>query len=76
VIDGPVKEVGVDTCRTTRSEAYYVTARTSRTDEVSNYASMSELVRQIRTEAGLSNTPRPGAQNTNHVVTEMRIGQS
>lgn len=37
---------------------------------------MSDLVRQIRTEAGLVNTPRVGDEKKEHVVTEMRIGKS
>lgn len=62
-----------DTCRSGKSEAYYVTARTARAEEANSYASMSDLVRQIRAEAGLTDTPRAASQGP--VVSEMRIGK-
>uniref|UniRef100_A0AC34GF34 Uncharacterized protein n=1 Tax=Panagrolaimus sp. ES5 TaxID=591445 RepID=A0AC34GF34_9BILA len=54
---------------TGRSEIY-TTARTSRIDDTKQYTSMTELVRNIREEAGFQDTPRKEEGTT---VSELRI---
>jgi hypothetical protein len=54
---------------TGRSEIY-TTARTSRIDDTNQYTSMTELVRNIREEAGFEDTPRSKVGTT---VSELRI---
>ena len=62
---------------TSRSEVF-ATARTSRVEDTQQYASMSDLVRSIREEAGFGDdTPRPTttATQVGITVSELRIGK-
>ena len=56
----------------------FVTARTSRLDEAGKYSTMSELVQQIRSEAGLNTTPKINEEDEIELqgvtVSQLRIG--
>uniref|UniRef100_A0A914XWI8 Uncharacterized protein n=1 Tax=Panagrolaimus superbus TaxID=310955 RepID=A0A914XWI8_9BILA len=62
---------GIDTSRS--SNEIYTTARTSRADDIQQYTSMTELVRNIREEAGFQDTPRQISSDVGTTVSELRI---
>ncbi|KAH7700635.1 hypothetical protein AAVH_32242 [Aphelenchoides avenae] len=80
----PVEKTPISIIDTSRSSEQFETARTSRVEEATSYSSMDDLVRSIRSEAGLENTPRPDSptsvmspyellQETQTHVSELRI---
>lgn len=80
----PVEKSPISVIDTSRSSDHFETARTSREEEANSYSSMEQLVRTIRSEAGLTDTPRPETPTTpisayqllhEMHVSELRIGK-